>query len=222
MSVSSDKMTSTPATSSPAGRPRSVALRRFAIFWDQLASRTRNVLLVCAAALAIGLIYSYIWHPAARGRVVNAERIPALEAQLATMRAQYAEMKRINAVPPAALSSTASATNAAGGRAAADLAGLQSIFGASAKITIDETRAFRISVASTGYISFLDRLDQALSRYRLNVSSLNLIALNADMATPIADAKKTESALAPALVSVDIVLSAAPTAAPNVSSATKP
>ena len=227
MSALPDKITSTSsahsAANNAASQPRSAALKHFATYWDQLESRTRNVLLVCIATLAVGLIYSYVWLPAARGRVINAERIPALEAKLATMRAQYEEMKRINAVPPTVSSSAA---NPAGGRTAADLSGLQTIFGASANIAIDDNRAFRISIASTGYLSFLDRLDQALARYRLSVTSLNLKALNADIATPITGTKRAEfaRASAPALVSVEITLSPALPAALNVDSsgATKP
>ena len=229
MSALPDKITSTSSANSaannPASQPRSAALRRFATYWDQLESRTRNVLLVCIATLAVGLIYSYVWLPAARGRVINAERIPALEAKLATMRAQYEEMKRINAVPPTASSSAA---NPAGGRTAADLSGLQTIFGANANVAIDDNRAFRISIASTGYLSFLDRLDQALARYRLSVTSLNLTALNADIAAPMTGAKKAESARAsapaPAPVSVEITLSPTLPTALNVESsgATKP
>ena len=221
MSALPDKITSTSSANNAASQPRSTALKRFATYWDQLESRTRNVLLVCIAMLAVGLIYSYVWLPAARGRVINAERIPALEAKLATMRAQYEEMKRINAVPPTA---SFSAANPAGGRTAADLSGLQTIFGASANIAIDEKRAFRISIASTGYLSFLDRLDQALARYRLGVSSLTLLALNTDIATPIAGAKKAESARAsaPAQVSVEITLSPALPTALNVESGGAP
>ena len=221
MSALPDKITSTSSANNAASQPRPTALKRFATYWDQLESRTRNVLLLCIAMLAVGLIYSYVWLPAARARVINAERIPALEAKLATMRAQYEEMKRINAVPPTASSNAA---NPAGGRTAADLSGLQTIFGASANIAIDEKRAFRISIASTGYLSFLDRLDQALARYRLGVSSLTLLALNADIATPIAGAKKAESvrASAPAQVSVEITLSAALPTALNVESGGAP
>jgi type II secretory pathway component PulM len=162
--------------------------------WEILEPRTRAVLLISFAALILGLVYAYVWLPAARGRALNAERIPVLEAKLATMRAQVAEMKKLIAVPPNA------STNSASARGTADVSGLQSIFGTTAKITVDENRAFRINVASISYTSFLDRLDQALSRYRLKVDALNIAALDSPISVP---AKTTE----PAMVAVDVTLS---------------
>ena len=178
--------------------------------WAQIEPRTRTVVLMSAGALLAGLIYAYVWLPAARGRVLNAERIPVLEAKLANMRAQVAEMQRLNAVPPSTSAASATTANT---RGAADVNGLQTIFGSSAKITIDENRAFRIGIASMGYTSFLDRLDQALSRYRLSVDSLNITAL----ASPISAPATTSKTSPPAMVSTDITLidSAAATTSPN-------
>lgn len=175
--------------------------------WGQIEPRTRTVLLISAGALLAGLIYAYVWLPAARGRVLNAERIPVLEAKLATMRAQVVEMQRLNAVPPS------TSTAAASTRAAADANGLQTIFGSSAKIAIDENRAFRISIASMSYTSFLDRLDQALSRYRLSVDSLNITALSSPISAPAANTKMNP----PAMVSIELTLidSATSTTSPN-------
>ncbi len=187
-------MSSTPLN---AGKTKSSisAFSRARERWQMIEPRTRTILFISIAALLAGLIYAYAWLPAARGRVQNAERIPALEAKLATMRAEVAEMKRILAVPPNA------STNSASARGTADVSGLQSIFGATAKIAIDENRAFRVSVSSMSYTSFLDRLDQALSRYRLKVDALNIAALDSPISAP---AKTTE----PAMVAVDITLSA--------------
>lgn len=175
--------------------------------WAQIEPRTRAVVLISVAALLAGLIYAYVWLPAARGRVLNAERIPALEAKLATMRAQVAEMQRLNAVPPATSATTASA------RAAGDVNGLQTIFGANAKIVVDENRAFGISIASMSYTAFLDRLDQALSRYRLSVDSLNITALSSPISAPAANTKMNP----PAMVSIELALidSATATTSPN-------
>lgn len=209
------KKSSNAGFSAPGSAARST-LRRAATRWDQLEPRTRTLLLIATAALLAGLLYAYAWLPAVRGRVLNAERIPVLEAKLATMRAQYEEMKRINAVPPAPASVSASApasasasasasatiANSAAARAPAELGALQTIFGGSAKITIDETRAFRVVIASTSYVAFLDKLDQALPRYRLKVATLNIVALNTDIGTSVTDAKKVE----PRLVSVEITL----------------
>jgi type II secretory pathway component PulM len=120
-----------------------------------------------------------------------------------------AEMQRLNAVPPST-SATAASTRAAG-----DVNSLQTIFGSSAKIVVDENRAFRISIASMSYTSFLDRLDQALSRYRLSVDSLTITALASPISAPAANAKTNP----PAMVSVDVTLidSATATTGPNKS-----
>jgi type II secretory pathway component PulM len=175
--------------------------------WAQIEPRTRTVVLISAGALLAGLIYAYVWLPAARGRVLNAERIPVLEAKLANMRTQVSEMQRLNAVPPSTSATTANT------RAAGDVNSLQTIFGASAKIAVDENRAFRISIASTSYTSFLDRLDQALSRYRLSVDSLTITALASPISAPTANTKTNP----PAMVSIDVTLidSAAATTGPN-------
>ena len=160
--------------------------------WAQIAPRTRAILLISGGALLAGLIYAYVWLPAARGRVLNAERIPVLEAKLATMRAQVAELQRLNAVPP---STQATAATTASARAAADVNGLQTVFGSSAKIAVAENRAFRISIASLSYTSFLDRLDQALTRYRLSVDSLAITALGSSLSAPVSNAKSNPLAM---------------------------
>ena len=164
--------------------------------WAQIAPRTRAILLISGGALLAGLIYAYVWLPAARGRVLNAERIPVLEAKLANMRAQVAELQRLNAVPPSTQATTANA------RAAADANGLQTVFGPSAKIAVAENRAFRISIASISYTSFLDRLDQGLTRYRLSVDSLAITALGSSLSAPVNNAKSNP----PAMVSVEATL----------------
>jgi type II secretory pathway component PulM len=182
--------------SSNAGKTKSgtSAFARALERWQVIEPRTRTVLLISVGALLLGLAYAYVWLPAARGRALNAERIPVLEAKLATMRAEVAEMKRILAVPPNV------STNNVNARGTADVSGLQSIFGTTAKITVDENRAFRVSVSSISYLSFLDRLDQALSRYRLKVDALNIAALDSPISAP---AKTTE----PAMVAVEVTLS---------------
>jgi type II secretory pathway component PulM len=178
------------------------ALAELRVRWQQIEPRTRTLLLISAGALLAGLIYAYVWLPAQRGRVQNAERIPVLEARLATMRAQVAELQRLNTVPstvPPAASASVTNTSA---RSVADVNGLQAIFGASAKIQRDENRLFRITIASIGYPSFLDRLDQALSRYRLNVETLDITALSG----PISATTQNTKTNLPVIVSVEVAL----------------
>lgn len=200
---------------SGAGSSNNVAaVAAFRARWQQIQPRTRTLLLISTGALLAGLIYAYVWLPAARGRVLNAERIPVLEAKLATMRAQMAEMQRLNAVPPATSASGAAAGTAAGAdaganagantvaRSVADVNQLQIVFGTSAKIQRDDNRTFRIMIASIGYPSFLDRLDQALSRYRLSVDALDIAALGGSISAAPPDAKTN----LPAMVSVEVTL----------------
>ncbi len=189
--------------SSGAGLSQSIhpIFRRAQRGWESVAPRSRTVLSVCAAALFIGLVYAYAWLPASRSRAINAERIPILEAKLATMRAETEEIKRLLAVPPNTAPNTADKT---GGRSAADLSGLQAIFGASAKIAIDNNRAFVVTIPSISYVAFLDRIDQALLRYRLKVASLSITALNDAISTSAGNTKPAEAAL----VTVEVVLSA--------------
>lgn len=189
---------------SPRKKSNFAALTDIRARWGQIEGRTRTVLLISVGALLAGLIYAYVWLPAVRGRALNADRIPVLEAKLATMRAQLAEIQRLNAVPPSAQATTAIA------RAAGGINSLQTIFGATAKIAVDENRAFRISIASISYTSFLDRLDQALSRYRLSVDSLAITALSIPMSASAANATMNPITNAkpdpPALVSVEVTL----------------
>lgn len=200
-------------SSSPIASKKSsfAALSGIRARWAQIEPRTRMILLISVGALLAGLIYAYVWLPAARGRVLNAERIPVLEAKLANMRAQVAEMQRLNAVPPSTSTTTASA------RGAGDVNSLQTIFGSSAKIAVDENRAFRISIASMSYTSFLDRLDQALSRYRLSVDSLTITALSSPISAPATNANTNAKTNPPAMVSIEVTLidSATATTGPN-------
>lgn len=190
------------STSVDVGKTKSSLVAAVRERWETIEPRSRTVLLISIAALLLGLLYAYVWLPAARGRALNAARIPVLEAKLATMRTEVAEMKRILAVPPNVSTASTTPTSArASASNTAEVAGLQSIFGTTAKITVDENRAFRINISSISYTSFLDRLDQVLSRYRLKVDALNITALNTPISTP---AKTTEAAM----VTVDITLGA--------------
>jgi len=95
-----------------------------------------------------------------------------IQAQLAAMRSQADEVKRINTTPLVVT------TNA---RTLADTIGLQIAFGqnntattANTTVTINERRQFRVNIASIAYTSWLDNLDAALKRYRVRVVSVNL------------------------------------------------
>ena len=126
------------------------------------------------------LLWAYIWLPASRGRAPLAERIPAMSAQLAVMRVQADEIKRINSLPPVVTTRALLPL--------ADVAALQTLFGANARVTLDENRAFRVAIPAIAYTAWLDQLDSALGRYRLRVAAINLKTVTAEPAEKIGQA----------------------------------
>lgn len=136
--------------------------------WQSLSSDGQRIVKWSIALLAVALVWAYVWLPAARGREALSLRIPVLQAQLAAMRSEATEIKRINTMPLVV------ATNP---RTLADSVGLQTVFGqnnSAATVTINERRQFRVNIASVAYTTWLDSLDMALSRYRVRVVSVNL------------------------------------------------
>ena len=137
--------------------------------WQLLDGRVQRMVLIGVAALALAILWAYAWLPATRGRALLAERIPVMSAQLASMRTQAAEIQRINSLPPVVTTRSALPL--------ADIAGLQALFGANAKVTADDSRAFRIVIPAIAYTAWLDQLDSALGRYRLRVGEIKLKTL---------------------------------------------
>ena len=137
--------------------------------WQSLSSDGQRIVKWSIALLAVALVWAYVWLPAARGREALSLRIPVLQAQLATMRNEAAEVKRINTMPLVITINP---------RTLADSVGLQTVFGqnntAAVTVTINERRQFRVNIASVAYTSWLDSLDMALSHYRVRVVSVNL------------------------------------------------
>ena len=136
--------------------------------------------LVGGGALLLALLWAYIWLPASRGRALLAERIPVMSAQLAAMRVQADEIKRISSMPAVV------ATRAL--LPLADVAALQTLFGANARVTLDENRAFRVAIPAIAYTTWLDQLDSALGRYRLRVAAINLKTVTTGPAEKIGQA----------------------------------
>ena len=137
--------------------------------WQNLSSDGQRIIRWSAMLLTAALVWAYVWLPAARGRETLSLRIPVLQAQLAAMRSEADEVKRINTTPLVVT------TNA---RTLADTIGLQIAFDqnntANTTVTINERRQFRVNIASIAYTSWLDNLDAALKRYRVRVVSVNL------------------------------------------------
>ncbi len=133
--------------------------------WQSLSNDGQRLIQFSAALLVLAMVWAFLWLPATRQREALGLRIPVLQNQLATMRAQADEIKRIQAMPTVLTTNT---------RALADTTGLQVAFGAGAKVTLDENRQFRVTINNMPYTNWLDNLDAALNRYRLRVVSVSL------------------------------------------------
>lgn len=133
--------------------------------WQLLSNDGQRLIQFSAALLALALVWAFLWLPATRQRAALGLRIPVLQNQLATMRAQADEIKRVQAMPTVLTTNT---------RTLADTTGLQIAFGDSAKVALDESRQFRVTINNMAYTNWLDHLDAALNRYRLRVVSVSL------------------------------------------------
>jgi type II secretory pathway component PulM len=116
--------------------------------------------------LCLALLWAFIWLPANRSRDQSTSQIPVLETKLAIMRTQAAEVARLTNIPPVAAK--------AGARVLADPAGLQTVFGPGAQISMTPPGHFRVTIASTPYGAWLEKLDQCLARYRLRIDAVTL------------------------------------------------
>ena len=160
--------------------------------WQGLSSEGQRIIKWSISLLAIALIWAFVWLPASRGRAVLTARIPVLQTQLAEMKREVADIKRINAMPLV--------VTAENRRTLADTAGLQTVFGPTATVTINDSRQFRISVPSIVYTTWLDNLDTILTRFRVRVVKLNLKPLDLKTAAP-SDTRNSAT-----LVSAELVL----------------
>lgn len=144
--------------------------------WQSLSGDRQRGIQWGVLLFALILIWTYLWLPAARGREALTARIPILQSQLATMQREADEIKRINAMP---------AVLTTGAKTLADTVALQTIFGTAARVSLDENRQFRVNISGIIYTAWLDHLDTALNRYRLQVISVKLkpLQVNAGNAT---------------------------------------
>lgn len=144
------------ATLEHAGKRVRIALAPLQARWFALEPMPRWLILIGIALLLIGLIVAYAWLPAARTRAVLQVRIPQLEVQLATMRNQANALSALAGQP---MSPTTM-------RRAADVSGLQTIFGPEARI-IPAHDGFQIIIPATGYASWWEKTGDAISRHAL-------------------------------------------------------
>ena len=162
------------------------------IRWQGLSSEGQRIIKWSAALLVLALIWAFIWLPASRGRAALTIRIPVLQTQLAEMKREADDIKRIQAMPLV--------VTAENRRTLADTVGLQTAFGPAAAVTINDSRQFRVSIPGIAYTTWLDSLDAVLTRFRLRVVKLNLKPL--DVKTPAS----TDARNGATLVAIELVL----------------
>jgi type II secretory pathway component PulM len=133
-----------------------------------LDARTRTIAIAGVAILAIALVFAYAWLPAARGRAALAERVPALNAKLATMRLQAEEVKRLNALPAPASNTTRAPTTRA------DKSALETTFANGARATAADANNFLVTIPSIAYTAWIDRLDQVAERFQMHATKMTI------------------------------------------------
>ncbi len=139
--------------------------------WQALDVLARRIITVASIVLLIAIVWAYVYAPLQASRVSNANRIAALSAQRTIMQRQAAEIAVLKTTPD--IVATRSQANA-------DVAGLQALFGAAANIKADTGGQFRIDVSQMQYADWLDRVNQALTKFSLRVVLFDLDRDTAD------------------------------------------
>ena len=185
-------MTTTRAIMAQSVNKIGFALKPLRLRWDALESRPRRLVLIGAMVLAAGLTFAYGWLPAVRTRDAMSLRLPQLELQLANMRKQGEEVKALAQQPSTPIAI----------RTAADVAALQTIFGADAQVAAAGD-GFHIVMPAVAYGSWWDKTGDALSRHRLVLRTATLTRVDdAKAAAPVVAVDMLLAVDARALVSV--------------------
>lgn len=138
-------------------------------FWHTLTPGQQRLAQALIALSLISVFLAYVWLPAQRGRAELALRVPQLDAALARMKAQSAEVKAFNALPAVARSGSP--------RTAATAGSVQALFGRAANVSEPSPGQFQIRHAAIGYSTWLELLDQTLAKHTLRIDRLQLKAL---------------------------------------------
>lgn len=139
--------------------------------WQNLEPPVRRGVLTGACLAFLLLWWAYAWLPVTRARADLQLRQAGWETQLASMRALAEEARHLQQIAPIAAKEPA--------RLLADRAVLQTLFGADAKVSAADARTFRLSASNLPYAQWLEKLDQALTRYRLKIVSIQLKVVSA-------------------------------------------
>lgn len=135
--------------------------------WHGLEERQQRIFTWLALISVSLCVVAFVWLPAMRAHDRMLARLPVLDAQLAQMQRQATEARGLVSQP----------VTAANVLPAADAGALQSIFGGSAKVSVEANRGFRVVIDRIDYAAWWDRLDEAQSRYALNLAALSLARL---------------------------------------------
>lgn len=156
-------MASLPAILEPALHRATRAFAPVQSRWNALETGVRRLVAIGAALLAVGFLVAFVWLPAVRTRDALTMRLPQLEMRLAEMQNQAKELKALANKPavPAPM------------RGPADVAALQSLFGADAQVT-PVPEGFRVVIPATEYAAWWDKTGEAMSRYTLVLQALVL------------------------------------------------
>ncbi len=134
--------------------------------WLNLAPPVRRGLSVGGLVAAVVLFWAYVWLPVERARTDLLQRQGSWESQQTAMRALAEEAGRMRQIAPVAAKPVT--------RVLADQASLQALFGANTKVKSTDGRSFHLSAANVAYAGWLEKLDQALAKYRLRLGSAKL------------------------------------------------
>ncbi len=137
--------------------------------WQTFSPQSRRIMLSAFAMLAVGLVWAFVYAPMQSSRKANAVRIANLISQQATMQRQAVELAALKSIAPVTSLRT---------KMLADKSALDGIFGAASKVDMTSNAEFRIVTARMRYVDWLDRVDQSLARFSLQITSLELKRLD--------------------------------------------
>ncbi len=133
--------------------------------WHRLTPRQRRLLQASVVVLLVGIFAAYVWLPLMQSKARLKEQLPQLQASLAALARDAADVKRLTAQPVPSTAPT---------RRVLDAATARSLFGATATITVLEGGAMRIVTTDRAYAIWLDQLESLLAATQASVFSFSV------------------------------------------------
>ena len=166
--------------------------------WSALPRANQRLLVVLGVIVAGVLGWAFLWRPIQQQRATLLQKLPIMQQQLATMRAQALEVNNLQAMP-----STASVGT--GARRITDVSAVARTMGDSVRVQRDASARFVLSTERLSYAQFLDRLDTLLATNELRLVSLNVVRSPTAGTAAAASAASAVSG-STGLISIDAVL----------------